>query len=514
MGARRTPRHVPEKFLRQLWKNRHFEQSDLKTTDGRPIEIISPGTLNRDGGPDFIAARLRIAGITYRGAVELHQGPRDWIEHHHHLDPKYNPVILHVVLHAGTGAFPPLTKSRRALPVLLLDRYLTSSYIKTWKTMILDERSERLASIKCFSLNAQVEPALIMRWLKKLAIERIELKVRRFEERLKELIDEERLVVNESPPSYNEIPFGINPEDLPPPAQEYSRKDFSKLHIWEQLLYEGIMEALGYSKNQRPFLTVAQSARLRLLGQFLKGKTGEEQSILLEAILFSIAGLLPSGAIAGRSSAKRVKQLRKLWRPFHRCYRNTMLTGAEWQFFRLRPENFPTLRIAGAARLIVKMIETGFFKSMIQTMKLPEMGRGKKFRSLEQLLCIPADRFWSSHYRFGEKAKSRIKTLIGRKRADEIILNVLIPVCLLYARVFRDKEVRREALNLFEQCPAFSANTVTNTIERQLVRRKFIPDSAMLQQGELQLYKFYCIEERCAECAVGKIVWGRGSCTT
>ena len=214
---------------------------------------------------------------------------------------------------------------------------------------------------------------------------------------------------------------------------------------------------------------------------------------------------LPDNAV--KESKERIHELLEMWTDLRQYYRGEILNAADWQFFRLRPENFPTVRIAGAARLIVKFLQKNFFKSIIQTVKCGEQGSREKFLSLEYIFITHPDEFWMSHYRFGELAKHSLKTLVGKSRADEIVLNAVIPVCLLYARIFKDKDVRQSTLKVFEECPALSENVVTTTISGQLIKGKFKLDSAAFQQGALQLYKFYCVEERCKECAVGKKVF-------
>ncbi|MBI4546612.1 MAG: DUF2851 family protein [Ignavibacteriae bacterium] len=505
MAQYKPSHHIPERFLRQLWKHQHFATAQLRTTDERSVEVVSPGKLNRDGGPDFRDAQIRIGGILYRGDVELHQTYEEWTEHTHQEDPKYNSVILHVVLRGKVGEASPTTRSKRTIPVLALDQYLTAPFRSTWESMILSERAERLSTIKCFSLNDDVEAALIQRWLKKVAIERIELKVRRFEERLKELVEEQRLTVKEPPARYDEIPFGLNPEDLPPPTPTYTQHDFSKRQLWEQLLYEGIMEALGYSKNQHPFLKLARNLRLQFLSDTVTAT--EDKTSHYEAIFFGVAGLPPSGNLLHSDGKQYAAQLKKVWKTYRQYYRAEVLNEAEWQFFRLRPENFPTVRLAGAARLIDKLLQKNSFKSIIQTVKDQNKKNREKFQTLESYFIISADRFWATHYNFGEQAKIKLTTLIGKARAHDIIVNVIIPICFLYARIFKDKEVRQGTLKIFEQCPSLSDNVVTRTIDKQLIKGKFKFESAILQQGALQLYKFYCVEERCSECAVGRVVF-------
>ena len=225
-------------------------------------------------------------------------------------------------------------------------------------------------------------------------------------------------------------------------------------------------------------------------------------------MLFGAGGLLPfAKEMNDRESKLYLRSLREQWKKFAPSFHSERVNGSEWQFFRLRPENFPTIRLAGAVRLTQRLLHGNFFKSIVQTVKATDTGSGEKFKLLEQMFIVSSDGFWKSHFRFGQKSSVEIKTLIGRHRADEILLNVIIPICLLYARIFKDKEVRHGILKIFEQCPPLSDNTITRTMERQLMRGRLRLDSAMIQQGTVQLYKCYCVEERCGECAIGKSVF-------
>ena len=491
--------------MKQLWKHQDFAGDLLRTADNKKIQVLLPGKPNFDSGPDFLNAKIRIGGILYRGDVELHTENIDWVKHSHHKDPKYNSVILHVVFKSTQIQEATKTVSEREIPVLFLEHYLTSSFRELWEKMILDERSERLATIKCYDHNAELDSAIIQRWLNKLSIERIELKMRRFDERLKELIDEQKLFLNE-PPRFGEIPFGINPEDLPIPVHSYTSRELANAHLWEQLLYEGFMEALGYSKNQEPFLKLARNVRLQWLAEILNSPRLSQFDI--EAILFGVAGLLLSPKRVDDAESKAyVTGLQAQWKSFQKMYRNDCCDESEWQFFRLRPDNFPTVRIAGAATIVANMLKKRLLKSLVQILKRRELNSKEKYKEIVDLFTVNAQGFWEHHYRFGERAKKDLMKLIGTSRADEIVQNVVVPICFLYARIFKDKDVRKATLDMYENCLPASENSILRTIDEQLIKEKFKMKNAKLQQGALQLYKFYCVEEKCGECAVGKNVF-------
>jgi hypothetical protein len=496
--------NIPERFLRQIWKKLNFSTDNLVSTDNRPIEILSPGVQNQDSGPDFKEALIRIDGILYKGEVEIHCHNKEWFEHGHQNDPRYNSVILHVVLHLENKPKLPFTQSKRNVPILLLRKYLNLPYNLMWGKVIIDERAERLSHINCFSQNNPVDKSIIENWIQKLSIERVELKVRRFEERLKELVDELRLHIKEPPPKYGDIPFGLNPEELPPPTKEYSPSDFRKIQIWEQLLYEGFMEALGYSKNQESFLKLARNVRLK----FFKDHVSTIDYENIESVLFGASGLLIKNTRAfDDESIEFLRLLKRLWKQHKENYHNEIMKETDWQFFRLRPDNFPTVRIAGAARIIYQIVQDSFFKTIIRTLKDSESDTQQKYFSILQKLIIPADRYWSSHFKFGESTKTIRTKLVGKERANEIILNALIPVALLYARIFKDKDIRKETLSLYKSITGSAGNSVTRIIDKQLIKGKLKLKNAFMQQGILQLYKFYCAEERCQECEIGKTIY-------
>lgn len=508
MVKRYSTSHVPERFLRQLWKHQHFSAEQLQATDGRSIEILFPGVLNRDGGPDFAFARVRIGGTLYCGDIELHQHADAWSEHCHDGDPKYNSVILHVVFEQRGPTSAALTASKRQIPVLVLAPYLTSPYRETWGRMILDERSERLATIRCYPVNDKLEAAAIWSWLAKLGTERIELKVRRFEERLKELIDERRRTVQEPPPGYDEVPFGLSPGELPPIVSQYTQRDFRGLRPWHQILYEGVLEALGYSKNREPFLTLARNLPIHSFNS-LRGTESALQDI--EAILFGTAGLLPSmNHVHDREVEAYVRRLHQLWKSYRSNHSGPLMHESDWQFFRLRPENFPTVRLAAVARLIPQFAGTEILRALIQLIKADELSESEKLCKLREFFLVEADGFWSTHYHFGAPTAQPSRHLLGTSRAYEIVQNVVIPISLLYARIFKDRLVRESAMRLLEAPRAAASNSIQKIISNQLVKGKVDLSSTLLRQGSLQLYKFYCVEEQCEECALGRVVFAGG----
>lgn len=489
----KTP-HIPERFLHKIWQDQCFNAANLHASDGRRVEILFPGTPNTDGGPDFLEARIQIGDITFHGDVELHQDAQEWESHLHQADQHYNRVILHVVLTASPLAPPSRTVSKRFLPLLVLHPYLDETLRSTWMKVISDDRNERQRAISCHGHNDDVSAVLINQWIERLAYERIETKIRRFEERLKEMIDEKKSVIHEPYPRY----YG-NPDEIPPPTKHYTRRDFSDKSLWEQILYEAIMEGLGYSKNAESFLVLAQSMRLSTLRQF-----GLADRTSVMSLLFGAAGLLPSErALEDKQARRYVRVLRRRWNNLRPSLRGRVLHEGDWLFFRLRPNNFPTARLASMCFVMPSLFGDDGFRTMIHLFKKVGVSTKQRIERCHAFFKFEPDDFWCHHYRF-DQPPSPTGLSIGSERANDLLVNGILPVVLLYARVFKDTTVRTHALSTLGSLQPQPGNAITRVLQRQLLKQKARFNSALAQQGGIQLYKFFCAPVRCSECAIGR----------
>lgn len=489
----KTP-HIPERFLRHIWQHQQFNVSSLHTADGRKVEILFPGRPNTDGGPDFTNARIRIGSITYVGDVELHMTAEEWRSHFHQADQHYNRVILHVVLTASPIAPPSLTISKRELPLLALHPYLDDTLRSAWHKAITDERHDRTKSLACRARNSAIPAGIIERWIDRLAHERMEMKIRRFEWRLKELIDEQRLVIHEPYPRY----YG-NPDEIPPPDRVYTRKDYSNRSLWDQLLYEAIMEGLGYSKNSDPFLELAQSMRLSMLRQH-----GIADTTSVMALLFGAAGLIPSERKTVDGEARRYTRiLRRRWKALRPLHKGRVLQPGDWLFFRLRPGNFPTARLAAMCFLLPSIFSDEGFRRLVGLFKKETRRAHERTEACRAIFHFEPDEFWRHRYRFDRHASPRGISL-GRERINDLLINGVLPIVLLYARVFNVQDVRRNAHAMLASLPQLQENSITRLLQRDLLKGRLPRVSALSQQGAIHLYTTYCLPVRCPECAVGK----------
>ncbi len=491
--------NIHERFLRHIWSRQYLDLLALKTTGNQTVRVVETGRLNTDGGPDFRDAIVRIDGTTFQGDVEIHRTLVDWRLHGHFRDPRYNKVILHVVFERGPDAAATCVPSGRNVPVLLLEPFLTESIRTLWHKTIVDEQSLRKKTLRCSDRNQFLDAGLLSGWIRRLTVERLELKLRRFDERLRELAQIRLMAVRDTYDRRGHWRVQGDPDDIPPPHKELTQRQLAPREFWDQLLYEGLMECLGYSKNQESFLRLARAVTL----QAVRSHHIEHNEEALQALLLGAAGLIPKiRTVKDKESRDFVRRLSHEWKAQKTFYRSSVLHMADWQFFPTRPFNFPTLRIAAATPLIRSILCDDLFRRIIENLKTTD-----KRTSVRKLLAAQPLPYWTHHYRFDFASPKPVHPL-GPERTDAAITNVVIPLALLYARIFKDRIVREGALRLFGVMPPAAENSITRLMEGQLLKGRFALTSVGAQQGVIQLYKFYCSEERCAECDVGAVVFG------
>ncbi len=459
-----------ELWLRQFWERRSEDCRDLRTASGESVRILSRGTPNYDSGPDFREALIRIGGVLFRGDVEVHIHASDWVAHRHHLDARYNSVILHVACHAGS--IPAFTASGRELPLLLLPPQAQTPIPGTGR--LLPTCAEPPA-VHCHLPHACEGRALVRR-LSRLGMERMGRKVLRLEHRLSDLLAE--------------ISFGgTDAQDAP----------------WEQLLYEGILEGLGYSKNRPPFLRLArvlELADLRRIG------LNDREGIL--AALFGAAGLLPQSRFLEEAESRcYVRRLRRRWRELQTGLRIPAMHETEWKFFRLRPANLPTARLASFAFLLPHLFGPGRTGEVLSLFCGHEESCGARLLHLRERFLFRPDEFWAHHLYFGTPQHT-CGIALGRHRVDDIIVNTVLPWLLLYAGTFCFSDIEQNALMMYRTFPPLQRNRITWQVERSLMR--FPLASALLHQGALEWVGQFCSRHRCALCPLAPP--GKGSGTS
>ena len=439
--------NVPEAMVQALWRDQRFDRAALHTTTGGRLIVHHPGILNTDSGPDFLDAHVEIDGMTWRGAVEIHTTSTDWFAHKHHEDPRYNSVVLHVTLcvDAWTGGL--LRADQTTLPELVLSPRLQ----RPLRRLLHQFHTQTDTDLLCEPHWTSVPNAVQRPWIERLARKRIREKALRLSER------------------------------------------FQTCPTWDQLLYERLFAGLGYAKNDTAMETLARRLpleRLRTLDNLLDR----------EAMAFGVASLLPAPSDlldADRATADYAVDLRTRFRRLQARYDIPTMERTQWTFFRLRPANFPPLRIAQG----LAWLHRGALLHNDPTGRLLDALRAEApVDALRTTLHACPHDFWTTHLRLVKSTKPRDPSL-GQTRTDTLIINAVLPLLLLIAEQRSTPDVEQRVMDVLRSLPA-PRDTVTRTFKALGTR----PSSAFEAQGLHELYRSYCRPGRCLSCAIGKHV--------
>ena len=451
-------KNIDEHLVQTVWNDQRFIDFDLKSTDGRPIQVLKPGFWNSDAGPDFVQAELLIGGDLYAGDVEIHVRSSSWYDHAHHLDPRYNRVILHVVFLNDDINLRTRLQSGKRIPTLeLLDR------LDAPIGDLFDAREEN-----------QSAPGDCRVTGKGLKIERIQS--------IFNDLGQERLTEK----------AGMMQNLL-------DRVDF------EQLLYEGVMEALGYTKNRKPFRELAQRVPL----SDLVGKPDET----IQAILFGVSGLLPSQSQQETDwddgDRKFIERLESMWESTEQYKNPTRMTAEQWHFAKIRPANYPSRRIPAIAQIVSRCQDTlmmDFLPLIEEAVAANRRVLGHIRRRLQERLTPAPSGYWEDHSHFGKGIPQRGAALIGAARASDIIVNTLLPMTLVWAEHSQSPKLAEAVQRLYDSYPKLQENRITQKIEAQIFSQeqpiKLISPSAKKQQGAIYLHRNFCSSQLCDLCPV------------
>ncbi len=419
---------LPEDFLHFVWRNRHFSQLQLFTTAGEPIRIFSPGIWNHDQGPDFSQAQIRIGSQSWMGQVEIHLHSRDWYQHGHDADPQYNHTILHVVLHSDGR--PVFRADGTKIPELVLEQHLRPTTVQLY-TQFLKEGQ----TIPCQNLLPHLSDFERRQVLGRMSVERLETKTDRFQARLDQTTQN-----------------------------------------WEQVLWEELLVMMGGPVNGPLFRELGERLPFQLIRQYAY------QALTVEALLFGAAGSLPS--LLQVEQEPTLKQYRMNWAYLSAKHKLVPASPLPFRFSRMRPAQFPTIRLSQMARLVQAF--------PILTDLLLDVGWQ---RLLQIELGVSA--YWQKHSRWGQVVATRPRCL-GQEQKEKLLSNVCLPLGNLYARAHG-----RQRPDLFESMMS-SLVPENNRITRKMTSLGFPNESAFDTQGLLHLYKQYCQQKRCLHCQIGQ----------
>ncbi|MBN2311956.1 MAG: DUF2851 family protein [Candidatus Hydrogenedentes bacterium] len=457
--ASEGPSPVPESLVQSIWFDQMLPDEGLCTDRGRPVRVLSPGWWNRAEGPDFKGAQIRLGDRVATGDIEIHLTHAAWRQHGHHVDPRYNNVMLVVVLTAEPPSNPPITASGRTIPCLLLSRFLDEDVRDLAGRLSFDDypHAAAMASGQCAALTQKYGVQNTLRLLVLAGEWRMLNKARSLRERI------ERVGA-------------------------------------DQALYESLLEACGFARFKPHFRLIAQQFPYERVRQLIA-----RDPLLLEAALLQIAGLLPDALPDGASAVPHFTRLLRLRRDHLPGLRRLPLT---WKRTGVRPNNYPERRLAGAARILSRTAHepqhatSGLAAALNAIWQQPLTPLARR-RAFEALFPSPAG-FWAGHCSWTGKRLAKPAALLGPGRVRSIIGNVFIPAALAHARRHRDRGLEETVLRFFTAMPKEADNQVIAAMTPRLFGQlKPPPLTFRTQQGLIQVYQDWCEPNAsCQNCPV------------
>ena len=423
-----------EQLLHYTWMHRLFPLRELRTTDGRLLEVLNPGIHNTDAGPDFTGAKIKLDGAEWAGNVELHLKTSDWFRHHHDTDPAYENIILHVACEVDQPLFypngQPIPQLQLPVPAFVHDNFDTLS------------RSD--VRPRCRGVVGDLPLFLVHNWMTTLTLQR-------FEERARQIMQ----------------------------RRESLDKD------WEGTLFVTLARSFGFGINGDAFEQWARSIPLMAVGKH------RDNALQVEAFFLGQAGMLCGEAWPERLREQVEKdayfqQLAGEYRFLAHKFSLEPMDVRLWRYLRLRPQNFPHIRLSQLGRLYVS-----------RQVSLSAVTEASSAEQLRQLLKTrPAD-YWQTHYQFGAESAPSDKWL-GRDAADALIINAVVPTLFAYGRHRRKDALCERALTLLAEL-----KPEENRITRRWQGSGLDVSSAADSQALIQLRLHYCDRKDCLRCRFG-----------
>ncbi len=417
-----------EDFIHYLWKHKKFALSNLKTTHKQEIILKKVGIHNTDtSGPDFFNAQMSINRQKWAGNVEIHKKSSDWYAHNHENDRAYDNVILHVVWEDDVSVF---RKDNTPIPTLQLKDYVHEELLMRYQKLLKSKNKDWIVCEKQFS---KVSSFIMSNWQERLFLERLEQKSKLILDLLKNTSND-----------------------------------------WEAVLFRLLAKNFGLKVNGESFLSLANSIDFSII------RKCRYDLCQLEALLFGQSGLLDNP-----NESQYVKKLQKEYGFLKNKFKLDTLGVIPLQFFRLRPPNFPTIRLAQFAGLYYK--NKSLFNHIIQADTIDE---------IYELFDVDTSSFWKNHYTFDKQSTSRRKNFT-KSFIDLILINTIIPLKFIYAKD-QGKNPEQEVFKLISNIPSEKNSVITG-----FVALKAPVNNAMHSQAMIQLKNNYCDQKACLQCAVG-----------
>ncbi len=420
---------MKEEFLHYLWKYGLYDHDTLRDANGEKIIVVSPGEYNRDSGPDFFNARIVAGGTQWAGNVEIHTKASHFDLHGHNSDHAFDNVILHVVAENDRKVFN--SRGGEILTVAIgFDERLYERYL---------ELVSNPCAIACRDDLGKIDHFFISHWLHCLSVERL----------------------NEKSAAIEKI-YAATGND------------------WEETFYRMLSRYFGFRVNTQPFEMLAAALPFRII------RKHSDNRFQVEALLFGTAGMLEDSLFREAIHDEYYRMLVREYRVLASKYSLNPIHGWLWKFSRLRPVNFPTLRISQLAAMLTTA--GGIFSRVIET---DDTDR------LRQLFAIEASDYWDTHFVFGKESR-QVRKSTGTVAADILLINAVIPLIFVYGRLRSLPEKCEKAIEMLEYLPPED-----NLVTREWLEAGVPATSAFGSQALLQLRNNYCRRRRCLDCRIG-----------
>ncbi|MCW3080390.1 DUF2851 family protein [Segetibacter sp.] len=417
-----------ERLLQFIWQFQYFNKSQLRVEQGDEIMVVQPGTYNTHQGPDFLNAKVVIGNTTWAGNIEVHVNSSDWQKHSHTGDRNYSNIILHVVWENDAEIS---CENGSILPMLTLHNLVSKLLIDRFRELMVRE-----AFVPCEAYLPVFNEMKWTGWKERMIIERLQRKSASVLDLLKE-------------------------------ANNH----------WEEVFWWMLARNFGIKVNAVTFELIGKSLPLSVLGRH------KNQIHQLEGFLLGQAGLLDTDF-----SEDYPNLLKKEYLFYQKKYQ-LKSTFTKPFFLRMRPANFPTVRLAQLAMLIHK--SSHLFSKIKETASLV---------TIKEFLNVTANDYWHYHYLFDEPGEYHPKQL-GKQMTENVIINTVIPVLFAYGLFNDDAPVKDKALEwLLELSPE------TNSITQKWMSFRVTNNNALESQALIELKNNYCSQRRCLECAVGNSI--------
>ncbi len=417
---------IKEDFLHYLWKLKKFDFSNLLTTDGEEVRILDFGKHNFDSGPDFFNAKIKIGDTVWAGNVEIHVFSSDWLKHKHQNDIAYNNVILHVVYEEDVKI-----KSQAGLniPAIELKSRIAKKDLKNYKLLRFNQNK-----IACENLLQNVSSLSKINAIEKALTDRLISKSKKLERILAE-----------------------------------------KRGDWDEAFYIFLARYFGMKTNSDAFEMLTKSLPYKFI---LKEKDDIKK---IEALLFGQAGFLNE-----KFSDSYPLELKNEYEHLKNKYNLKPIPVSIWKFSKLRPLNFPTIRISQLAKIL--FVQNHLFRNVFEC---PDL------KCLKEIFKISTTDYWKNHFVFDEISINKQKNL-GKTAIEVLIINTIIPALFYFGELNNEQEYKDKALDFLLKLPKEK-----NSIIKIWEILDFEVGSAYDSQGLIELKLNYCDKKKCLECPVG-----------